>query len=436
MIQRRHALALGALVPGAVALAACGPNASGSSGGGGSGDADGPASLRLTWWGNPTRDENTRAVVEAYGEVDDAVSISLEPGEWSGYWDKLATQTAGGDLPDIVQMDEKYLAEYGGRDTLLDLSAAGLDTSEFGPGTVEVGEMAGKGLLGINAGINAFGILANREVFEAAGMELPDDATWTWQEFLELSVAISEATDTDVYGVNQIGLNETTFHIFIRQLGQDRFIDGKVGFDADAVTQYYDFIKSLQDTGACPSADQAAEDGALSLDQSRFATSRCAFTVALSNQAVAYSNATPGGVALLRPPSMTGSATDAMLWYKASMYWSVSAATKHPEAALQVVNFIINSPDAGKILSVERGVPGNLTVRETISADLDDANLMALEYLDLIEDELGPAPELTPTGGSELESIIVRAGEDVIFGRISTQEAGQRVVDEVSAALS
>ena len=66
---------------------ACGPNASGGSGGGGSdgGSAD-AGSLRLAWWGNPTRNENTENVVAAYGDVAPDVTISLEPGEWGGYW--------------------------------------------------------------------------------------------------------------------------------------------------------------------------------------------------------------------------------------------------------------------------------------------------------------------------------------------------------------
>ena len=140
MIDRRTALALGLAVPGLAGLAACGPNASGGGSGGGDGDAD-SGSLRLAWWGNPTRDENTTEVVEAYKESTPDVTISLEPGEWSGYWDKLATQTAGGDFPDIVQMDEKYLAEYGQRGALLDLAGAGLDTADFVEGSVEVGEL-------------------------------------------------------------------------------------------------------------------------------------------------------------------------------------------------------------------------------------------------------------------------------------------------------
>src|SRR5690625_5741212 len=101
---------------------------------------------------------------------------------------------------------------------------------------------------------------------------------------------------------------------------------------------------------------------------------------------------------------MTGSAADAQLWYKASMYWSISASAQDPDAALAFVDFLVNSPDAGEILSIERGVPGNLTVREAITPDLDDANLMAVDYLEAIEDELGPPPERSEEHTSELQS--------------------------------
>ena len=84
MYTRRSALALGLAVPGLAGLAACGPNASGGSSGGEEGSAD-SGSLRLAWWGNPTRNENTEKAVAAYKESAPDVTISLEPGEWSGY---------------------------------------------------------------------------------------------------------------------------------------------------------------------------------------------------------------------------------------------------------------------------------------------------------------------------------------------------------------
>ncbi|MGP4917370.1 ABC transporter substrate-binding protein [Brachybacterium tyrofermentans] len=433
MVTRRSALALGLAVPGLAGLAACGPNSSGGSGGGGG--EDGAATLRLAWWGNPTRDENTKKVVEAYKEVDDAVTINLEPGEWSGYWDKLATQTAGGDFPDIVQMDEKYLAEYGGRGALLDLAGAGLTTDDFVPGSVEVGELPDVGLAAINAGLNAFAFLINPMVFEEAGVDIPDDTTWTWDDLIDTAVKISENTDKGTYGMTQMGTVQGLFQVFVRQAGQDQYKDGAAGFDVDTATKWFEWGKKIQDSGAGPGASVAVEDGAQALDQSLFATGKTAMTVAWSNQVVAHDGLVPEGVTVLRPPSMTGSAADAELWYKASMYWAVSAKASDPEAAVAFVDFLVNSPDAGKILSVERGVPGNMSVREAIVPDLDEANKKAVDFLESIESELGDAPEITPQGGGQFEDILTRAGEDMLFGKLTPEEAAQRVLDDLTSAL-
>lgn len=80
-------------------------------------------------------------------------------------------------------------------------------------------------------------------------------------------------------------------------------------------------------------------------------------------------------------------------------------------------------------------MPGNLSVREAVVPDLDEANLMAVDYLEAIEPELGDAPEITPQGGGEFESILKRVVEDMLFGRITPAEGGQRLVDDLDAAL-
>ena len=42
---------------------------------------------------------------------------------------------------------------------------------------------------------------------------------------------------------------------------------------------------------------------------------------------------------------------------KASMYWSVSARSEHPEAGAKLVDFLLTDPAATKILTTERGIP-------------------------------------------------------------------------------
>src|SRR5919112_1373297 len=133
-------------------LTACG----GGSNGGGS--SDGSANLQFAWWGNEVRNKNTQAAIDAYTKANPNVKISPQPGEFSSYWDKLATQTAGGQSPDVIQMDMAYIAEYGNRQALLDVSK--VDVSKFTEGTVDSGKINDQ-LVGINAGVNSALIFAN-----------------------------------------------------------------------------------------------------------------------------------------------------------------------------------------------------------------------------------------------------------------------------------
>lgn len=438
MLTRRQAVALGIGVPtvAAVTLAGCGPNTSGSGGGSESGSGSGGASLRLAWWGNPSRNELTSEAVAAYAEVAPDVTISEEPGEWSGYWDKLATQFAGGDAPDIIQMDEKYLTEYGGRGSLLELSEAGLDTSGFADGTVELGELPEIGLIAINAGLNAPAVIVNPTIFEQAGVEVPDDTTWTWEDMVEAATAISENTEDGVYGISQLGLIQAVFQVWMRQLGQDQYSEEGVGFDVGAATEFYEFGKRLQEEGAGPQASLASEDAGLPIAQSLFATGKSAMTVAWSNQIVAYDEATDGDIQLFRTPSMTGSAADAQLWYKASMYWSVASSAASPEAAVAFVDYLVNDVDAARILGVERGVPGNLECRKAAAEGASESEMKAIDFLDAIEPELGPAPAVTPMGASNFEALLKRNGEDALFGDASPEDAAAGLHEQLTTNVA
>ena len=108
-------------------------------------------SISFAWWGNDVRNKNTQAAIDVYMKANPNVKIAPQPGEFASYWDKLATQTAGSTSPDVIQMDMNYIAEYGNRQALLDVSK--VDVSKFVEGTVDSGKINDK-LVGINAGMN------------------------------------------------------------------------------------------------------------------------------------------------------------------------------------------------------------------------------------------------------------------------------------------
>ena len=115
-----------------IGLTGCAP---GSSSGGESGGDAGTAEMTFAWWGNDVRNKNTTTAIDAYKAANPGVTISPQPGEWASYWDRLATQVAGNTAPDIIQMDMAYIAEYGNRGALLDLSGSTPRSSSRAPST-------------------------------------------------------------------------------------------------------------------------------------------------------------------------------------------------------------------------------------------------------------------------------------------------------------
>lgn len=429
MISRRQALTLGFSGAALSGLVGCGPNMPNR------GDEEADGNLRFTWWGNTVRDELTRGAIQSYHDLNPDIRISAETGDWDGYWDKLATQTAGSDTPDILQMDEKYLTEYGERGILLDLEDAGLDTSSFEDSVVDTGVVPGQGLYAICAGINTPVLIANPDVFDAAGVEMPDDTTWTWDDLIEIATEISGNTSEGTFGVQQLSLMQAMFQVYMRQLGKNQWTTEGIGFDEEDASRFFSLGKQLLDSGGAPSASGSVEDGSEGLEQTMFATGTLGLHHCWSNEAVGYDEALGGKVEILRLPSMTGNASDAGVWYKSGQYFSISERSSDPSAAVEFVDWLVNSEEAGEIVLAERGVPGNLQVREHIEDRLTDSYAKTVEFINRISDEISEAPPVTPQGGAMFDDMLSRACEDMLFGRTTSAEAGEALYDEAFASV-
>ena len=192
------------------------------------------------------------------------MKIAGQPGEFSSYWDKLATQTAGGTAPDIIQMDMNYISEYGNRGALLDLGK--VDTSKFVEGTVDSGKINDK-LVGVNAGINSAVIFANPKVFEKAKMDLPDDKTWTWDQLMEVAAEVASKAGVP-FGVAQLFGSDALFGTFVRQNGKELFTPDGLGFDAADAQAWYDLMVKFEKAKAIGTPQQISEEAAKPLDQS------------------------------------------------------------------------------------------------------------------------------------------------------------------------
>jgi multiple sugar transport system substrate-binding protein len=250
-------------------------------------------------------------MIDAYVKANPNVKIEPQPGEGTAYWDKLATQTVGGNAPDIIQMDMNFIAEYGSRGALLDLKD--VDTSKFVEGTVDSGKINDT-LVGINAGINSALLFANPKVFEKAKMDLPD------RHHLDLGPADGvwcrgRLQGGVPFGIAQLMGADALFGTFVRQQGKELFKPDGLGFEVADAQAWYDLMVKGQKGKALGTPEQISEESGKPLDQSALVVGTAAMQYYNTNQLEAVSAAAGGELMeMLRGPSMTGKATDRKTW--------------------------------------------------------------------------------------------------------------------------
>ena len=109
------------------------------------------------------------------------------------------------------------------------------------------------------------------------------------------------------------------------------------------------------------------------------------------------------------------------LYLKPSMLHSIASTTEHPEAAATLVNFLVNSPEAGAIFGTNRGLPASETMLE--GAELDPLGQQIRDYEESIADRLGDAPPVPIVGYGTLEEKFRLLGQELGFGTLTPEEA-------------
>ncbi|MCA0422039.1 MAG: ABC transporter substrate-binding protein [Proteobacteria bacterium] len=393
--------------------------------------------LRMFWWGSKERADRTFKGNKLYSAKNPGVKIDGETIGWSDYWPRMATQAAGRNLADVIQMDYRYIFEYARRGALLDLNpyvGKALDLSGFDKNSIDCGKVDGK-LYGINLGNNSTAMLANISAFEGAGLKVPT-GDLTWDEYGKLCAELTKAAKKDgFYGSMDSGGLEPSFEVFVRQRGKNLYSeDGKAGFSAEDASDWFAYWDGLRQSKACVPADVQALDKQ-NIETNPLTLGKAAVAFAHSNQLVGYQAVNPNKLSIGMYPS-GGAGAKPGQYLKPSMFFSVAGTSKNPEDAVKVINFVINDPEGVKAYGVERGVPPSSKSRDLIAADLDALGKAQVDYIASVTSKVGPLPPPPPKGAGEIAFLLRRTNEEVGFGRIKPAEAGKKFLTEASSILS
>lgn len=396
--------------------------------------AQDPTTMRITWWGSQDRHDRTIEVISLFEAANPGLTVEYEFSSWGDYWTRVNTQAAGGQMACIMQHDYRYLGEWQSRGLLLPLDefvASGvIDTSNIAASQLAGGELGGQ-LYGINLGSNSQAFMVDLDMLAQAGLELPAN-DWTWADFEEMALAIH-----DRLGVWAIGAtlpDEALWKsLYLGLGGWGSNVEGTaLGYEDDQpLIDYFNMIMRLQDAGAIPNQQEATEMADLGPEQAPIVTQRAVMDYRWSNQVVAVWSAAgeDRNFALLPLPRVDGGASPNYI--KPSMFFSITSQCDQPELAAQFIDFFVNDLEANDVLFAERGVPVTTAVVDHLRPNLERAQAVMFDFLNLAAADASPVPPADPPGwGDVLNNVYDPLFADRVLYRQITPEQGVVILRE------
>lgn len=395
-------------------------------------DSQGRVVLRFSWWGNPDRAERTQRAIDLFEKRNPGVTISPSFAGYDTYIQKLATQAAGGDAPDIMQLDYRQITQYAQAGVLLDLGAREeIRTADIDRELLRTGVIDGtQYTLPLGRGTEA--IPYDPVLWRKAGVPEPK-LGWTWQDWAEAMRRLSTAYPDRVGGVDP-GQSEDAFELWLRGQGKALYTaDGKLGFDADDLTRWWQWCSELREQGAVSSAEQTTQlDGAV--ENTPLGRKQAVSDFNWDAPASGY-EALLGEDRVKLAPIPSGEDGTPGQYFKPSMFVGVSRTTEHPKVAARFVDFLLNDPEAGRILGASRSLPVNQRIREEVLPTLEGFDQVIATYHQQFEGRLKPPPPAPPPGDAALQRTFQRDYDQVSYERMSPREAAENYIVQAEAEL-
>jgi multiple sugar transport system substrate-binding protein len=408
-----------------------------SAGWSGSARAQGATRLRTYWWGAKERADRTNKVSEMFMAANPSISIAGETLGWGDYWTRMATQAAGRNLADLIQMDYGYIFDYARRKALLPLDGflgKELDLSGFSQQSIDGGKVDGK-IYGVSLGLNSTSLVFDRETLAQFGIAAPQ---WpmTWDELGASMAALTKAVNRPGYwGMTNSGGSGPAFEVWLAERGKDMYTaEGKFGADATDMADWFGYWERQRANGSCLPPEVQALDK-LDIDTNGVSLGKCALTFSNSNQLVGFQALNKRKLDIAMYPA-GASKTKSGQYLKPSQMWSIAATTKAPEAAARLLSYFVSDINAGKVLGVERGIPASKQVRDAIEPQLGELDSKGSAYIAFISDKVRALPPPPPRGAGEVLALMVRTNETIGFRKQSVADASKQFMRECESIVA
>lgn len=327
------------------------------------------AELRMSWWGGDSRHVATQEALKACG-AKHGHTISPEFTGWSGHYEKLTTQIAGGTEADIMQVNWPWLSIYSadgnGLANLADLGDI-IDLTNWDSDQLQAGTMNRK-LNGLPISTTGRLFAFNKTTWEKAGLDLPKN----WDELLAAGPIFKEKLGDDYYPFEASRLDAALIvTLFGTQATGKAMINpetSKFDWSKEDLVRAIEFYQTLVDNHVLMSWKEVAGAGNIALHENpNWASGKIGGTYQWDSTYFKISDPLDEGQELTYVDllSQEGQKTPG-IYRKASMVFSISANSQNKEAAAQIVNCLLNEEEGVAALGSTRGVPGSNAARSQL----------------------------------------------------------------------
>lgn len=398
------------------------------------GNSDGKTTIRFAWWGGQERADMTNEAVKLFMEKNPDIVVETSFYPYDSYFENLAIASTSENLPDVFQSyigsSELQQFQDGGLIEPLDTYVEDglIDTSSISDNLIAEGSVE-ENLYGLPFGINTRAMVVNPEIYEQAGLEIPENGYESF-EAMEVDLAkIQEVTgkyaSMDFFRHAGDGLK-----YYCRLQGETEFGsegDSLIGFSKETFVDFYTMRLKWAENGWIPPYDVTmAENGA---EDSTLVKGESAVGIIPANQFASYEEATGKDLQMILLP---GASVSEATMVPASAHLSIASTSKNKEAAAKLIDFLLNDEAANEILQTERGIPVADDIREAMAPSFDATTKKVSDIVDKAL-EYSSVNDLPPmTGTSDIQKLIEEYEERIMYKDVTPEEAYDAIAEAAS----
>ncbi len=398
------------------------------------------AQMTFSWWGTGERNTKTQAVIDLFQKAYPNVSVQgTSVGDFTTYWQKLTVQAAAHGLPDVPQMQTRYMSAYDTRGALrvlddLIASPGQIDVSGVPKVTVDAGRGPDGKLYMISTGSATDNWMYNDTMVTNAGLASPTTLT-TFDAIQTWLLSAKDKLPKGVYPSDLLGDDDTVWWAWISSQGQPVFAkDGTLGFPKQTMIDYWNWWEKLRTAGATVTASMRSEEPTSNV-QTYLATGKAMFAQAPANQLGAYQTALTTGKLGTMKISMFPKTSAGNGQVLVTNGMSIAANTKVLDAAAAFVNFFTNDPAAAAVYASDNGT---VTVTKLLDAQIAQPNIAASqkEYLQFLKAVIASEPTIVdfPANYNAVVLALKNNYSNVSFGKATVSAAVDAFFTQANAA--